>query len=404
MKKTFNGELITIIIIMGLATMAMAVLNPILPLYLKANSIVPSVIGLMLSAGMIGMVFGESSGGWLADKVGLKTPMSIGTFLCAPLVLCFVFVTGAPTLFLVFIFWGLIRAAIFGPARGYIGNKAGNENKATIIAIYMTCITISRSLGSLISGFVADSRWAYEGDFYLSAGLSVLAGILVFIGLKKMPLWKTAKHKGTQTAGSPIPLIKAPVKYRPVVFQSIIAMLFFLAIGVNSFLPLLVTDVVKETASKLGILYTIGGLVSTVLFIPMGRLADSKNKKTLIIIGMLLSALNMAGLAFAREYWMLIGLQIVGNIGFAMFTPAAVALLSNNVPGYWQGTAMGVYGAAEDVGIIIGSGVGGFIWTAGGPTALYLMGCAAGVVGAFVCLGFVKDLTVKSKSELKQPI
>ncbi len=395
MKKTFTGELIAIFIIMGLATMAMAVLNPVMPLYLKDKGIVPSVIGLLLSVGMVGMVFGESSGGWLADKTGLKLPMSIGTFLCAPLVLCFVFVSGVPSLFLVFIFWGLIRAAVFGPARGYIGNAAGLSNKATIIAVYMTCITISRSLGSFVSGYIADSRWGYDGDFYLSVMLSVVAGILVLVGLRKMPLWKLSENTVSQLNRSRPDLIKKPVVYRPVVIQSIIAMLFFLAIGVNSFLPLLATEVVGVDATRVGILYTIGGMVSVVLFIPLGRLADRKNKKTLIILGTLFSALNLAGLAFAKEYWMLIGLQVVGNIGFAMFTPAAVALLSNNVPAHWQGTAMGVYGAAEDIGIIIGSGVGGFVWTAGGPTALYLMGCGAAVVGALVCLGFVKDMSVK---------
>lgn len=380
---------------MGLAIMAIAVLNPILPLYLDSINISASLIGLLLAVAMVGMVFGETYGGWLADKVGFKTPLSIGTFLCAPLVLCFVFFTGIPALFGIFLFWGIVRAAVFGPARGYIGKKAGITNKATVIAIYMTCITMSRMLGSLFSGYIADSKWGYHGDFYLSVGLSVAAGIIVIIGLRKMSLWKPVLNTAAQTDASQPALIKKPVDYRPVIVQSIIAMLFFLTIGVNSFLPLLVKDVIKETATKVGILYTIGGLVSVVLFIPMGRLADRNDKKLMIIIGMILAACNMVGLAFAREYWMLVGLQVVGNVGFAIFTPAAVALLSNNVPSYWQNTAMGIYGAAEDVGIIIGSGVGGFVWTAGGPASLYLMGSAAGVLGALVCLGFVRDMAAK---------
>jgi PPP family 3-phenylpropionic acid transporter len=395
-KKLLNTELITIFIIMGLATMAMAVLNPVMPLFLSDKGIVPSLIGLMLSAGMVGMVFGESSGGWMADKIGLKLPMSLGTFLCVPLVLCFVFVSGVQSLFLVFIFWGLFRAAVFGPARGYIGNAAGLSNKATIIAIYMTCITASRMLGSLVSGYIADSHWGYNGDFYLSVGLSVLAGIAVFAGFRKMSLWRHVSKTDTVASASLPANERKPVNYRPVVIQSIVAMLFFSALGINSLcLPLLATEVIGVTATKVGILYFIGGLVSMVLFIPLGRLADRKNKKALIIMGMLLSALNLAGLAFAKEYWMLIGLQVIGNLGFAVFTPAAVALLSNNVPGYWQGTAMGVYGAAEDVGIIIGSGVGGFVWTAGGPAALYLMGCTLSIAGAFICLGFVRDSSAK---------
>ena len=394
MKKLINGDLVTIFIIMGLATMAMALLNPIMPLYLTAKSVVPSLIGLMLAASMVGMVFGESSAGWLADKIGMKMPMAAGTFLCAPLVLCFVFARGVPALFLIFLFWGLVRAAIFGPARGYIGHTANLSNKATVIAIYMTVMTISRSLGSLVSGFVADGL-GYDWDFYLSVGLSVLAGIIVLAGMRKIPMWKPVSNTGNQSVANPSALSRPAVNYRPVIIQCIVAMLFFMAIGVNSFLPLLAKDVVGVGATQVGILYTVGGLVSTVLFIPMGRLADHKDKKVLIILGMLFSASSLAGLAFAREYALVMVLIIISNIGFTMFTPAAVALLSNNVPAYWQSTAMGIYGAAEDMGIIIGSGVGGFVWTAGGPTALYMMGCAAGVAGALICLGFVRDMAAK---------
>jgi MFS family permease len=391
-KRFFNGELAIIIVIMSLATMAMAILNPIIPLYLTSINVVPSVIGLMIAMGMVGMVFGETTGGWLADKIGLKIPMSVGTFLCAPLVLCFVFVRGVPALFPLFLFWGIIRAAIFGPARGYIGNTATLSNKATIIAVYMTSLTVSRSLGSLVSGIVAD-HVGYHGDFYISVGISVLAGILVITGLRKIPLWKPAVRTMVDPVAPLSPTSRPEVDYRPVIVQCVIAALFFLAIGVNSFLPLLATQVVGLDATQVGILYTVGGLVSTVLFIPLGRLADRKNKKALIMIGLLLSAAGLAGMAFAREYPLLILLVITNYVGFTMFTPAAVALLSNSVPAYWQSTAMGIYGAAEDMGIIIGSGVGGFVWTAGGPTAIYLMASTAGVAGALICLVFVKDRT-----------
>ena len=54
-------------------------------------------------------------------------------------------------------------------------------------------------------------------------------------------------------------------------------------------------------------------------------------------------------------------------------------------------TAVGIYGAAEDVGIIIGSAVGGFVWTAGGPEAVFMMASAAGFLGVLICLAFIKE-------------
>jgi predicted MFS family arabinose efflux permease len=56
---------------------------------------------------------------------------------------------------------------------------------------------------------------------------------------------------------------------------------------------------------------------------------------------------------------------------------------------------MGIYGAAEDIGIILGSGAGGFVWNTGGPTAVYLMGAAASLAGAIICLGFIKRKDLK---------
>jgi len=394
MNRLMNSELIKIIVIMGVANMAMAILQPVLPLYLTSIGVNPSLIGLMLAVSMVGMVFGESTGGWLADKVGLKIPLSVGTFFSAPLVLCFVFTRDIPSIFLIFFFWGIVRAAIFGPARGYIGNAATLSNKATLIAIYMTTQSIARSLGSLASGFVADNR-GYNWDFYISVGLSILAGMVVIIGLRKIPLWKPSIKSTPVIRASQSDPGKPGVDYRLFIVQCIIVALFLLGAGVNSFLPLVATEVVGVTATEVGVIYTITGVVNTVLLIPLGRLADRKDKRTLMVAGILLSAIALVGIGYAKSYPLLILFSVIGSLSFAMYTPAAVALLSNTVPAYWQSTAMGIYGAAEDIGIILGSGAGGFVWNARGPTAVYLMGGAACVAGAIICLAFIRGKVVK---------
>ncbi|MBI3040108.1 MAG: MFS transporter, partial [Chloroflexi bacterium] len=91
MKKIVNSELVTVIAIMFTGVLSISVLQPVLPLYLTSIGIAPAVLGLMFSVAMIGMVIGESSGGWIADRVGLKLPLGVGTFLCAPVVFSFIF-------------------------------------------------------------------------------------------------------------------------------------------------------------------------------------------------------------------------------------------------------------------------------------------------------------------------
>lgn len=70
-----------------------------------------------------------------------------------------------------------------------------------------------------------------------------------------------------------------------------------------------------------------------------------------------------------------------------MFTPA--------VPAHWQGTAMGIYGASEDLGIIIGSGAGGFVWSGLGPSWVFLMGSLSCILGAMVCIGFLHEKSLR---------
>ena len=375
---------------MAIAVMAMALLQPVLPLYLTSIGVVPSVLGLMFSVAMIGMVFGESSGGWVADRVGLKIPMSIGTFVCAPVVLSFIFTRATPTIFLIFLFWGIVRAAIFGPGRGYIGNTAPLANKATFIAILATTQAVFRSFGTLASGFIADN-WGYNWDFVTSAGLSILGGIIVLVGFKSISMVKSEYRASLPSSAGEQKGRKPAVNYRSFIIQSFVAVLFWVGLGVNSFLPLLATQVAGVAATQVGILFTISALVTAALLIPLGRLADRRGKKVLMIIGLLVSASGLAGLALVKSFPLLILFVVINSIGTAMFTPSAVALLSNTMPTYWQSTAMGIYGAAEDAGVILGSALGGFAWTSWGPSSTFLISSGAAILGAIICFSFVRE-------------
>lgn len=300
MNRIINRDLAAVITIVSLAVMAISVLQPVLPLYLTTIGINPTILGLMFSVAMIGMVFGESSGGWLADKIGLKVPLSVGTFVCAPIVLCFVFIQNAPSIFVIFLFWGIARAAVFGPSRGYIGTTVPLSQKATFMAIYATAMAVSRSMGTFLGGFIADAR-GYDWCFYTSAGIVLLGGTMVIIGLRKIPMAKpvlpglTVPANGTMSA-------RSLYRSRPFLSQCAIAALCWTSMGViGPFLPLLAVKVAGVTVSEVGILLTIGALVNAVLLIPMGRLSDRKNKRILMIMGLLVTAAGLAGLALAKD-------------------------------------------------------------------------------------------------------
>ena len=390
MHKLFSRELISVIGIVGLATMAMGLLQPVLPLYLTDIGINPTALGLMFSAGMMGMVLGESFGGWLADRKGIRAPLFIGTFFCIPMVLAFIIFKNTATLFVVFFIWGVVRAAVFGPGRGYIGTNIPLSNKATFMAVFAAAMAVSRALGTSVSGFIVDIL-KYDWIFVISAGISLSGGLLVISGLKKFRPSQPIMVPTTIDADS----IKAPVplyRHRPFIVQSIIAALYFTAMGTGSFLSLLAVQKAGVPLAQVGILFTVGAIVNAVLLIPMGRLADYKSKRVLMILGLLFTAAGFTGISFSSNFLQLATSQIVGSIGGSMFSPAAVALLSENVSRHKQSTAMGIYGGCEDIGVIVGSALSGVIWSVLEPRFTFLIiGALPGVIGAVICFAMLKD-------------
>jgi len=181
---------------------------------------------------------------------------------------------------------------------------------------------------------------------------------------------------------------KAPYRSRLFITQCIIAVLCWVSIGsIGPFIPLLAVEKAGVAQTEVGLLFTITGLVGAVLLIPAGRMSDKYNKKAIIVTGLLISGLGMAGLSIANSYGFIVGAMMLQSVGTAIFGPAAVALLSETVPSYWQNTAMGLYGGFEDAGVVIGAALGGILWDAFGPQATFLFtGAVTSVIAAVVAL------------------
>lgn len=378
---------------MGLGVLATNIMRPILPIYVASIGVSPEILGLMFSVAMVGTLFGEIFWGWIADKIGIKLPMSIGTTIFGVIILCFVFAQNNSSLFIVFLFWGLARSALFGPGRGYVGAAASSSKKAASMAIVAVLLSAARGLGALPSGFIADT-WGYRFVFYAASSVALIGGSVLLIGLRGTR-WVALKPEPVSSSGANKPSFKVALSIcRPLAPQCLVAALFFLGFGIlGTFLPLLATQAIGDiSATEVGFLFSIAGFISMLLGIPLGMLADRAGKKQIMILGLLISGFALAGIAFATSYFWLMIITIGQSLGMAMFSPASMGLLSDSVPLQRQSTAMGAYGGlCEDTGIIAGSAFGGLIWNAWGPQAVFLAGAIAAGLGVVVSLTLIKQ-------------
>ena len=107
-------------------------------------------------------------------------------------------------------------------------------------------------------------------------------------------------------------------------------------------------------------------LFYTAFGIPLGRLADSRSRRTIIAAGFATWSVFSAGCGMARTFGQMLTMRMGVGVGEATLSPAAYSLLTDYFPPQQRATALSVYG----MGIYIGSGLafllGGFVagWSA----------------------------------------
>ncbi|MEX2327922.1 MAG: MFS transporter [Pseudomonadales bacterium] len=125
--------------------------------------------------------------------------------------------------------------------------------------------------------------------------------------------------------------------------------------------------------AEIGFLYGTAFAVFYAVFgIPLGRLADTWIRKSLISIGLMFWSLMTALSGTARGFGSLATYRIGVGIGEASATPAAFSMLSDYFPPRLRTTALAVYSSGVYIGAGIGIFLGGVIldgWAALYPTA-----------------------------------
>ena len=128
----------------------------------------------------------------------------------------------------------------------------------------------------------------------------------------------------------------------------------------------------------------------TILGIPLGRLADSWNRRGLIAAGVVVWSFMTSLCGLAQSYWQLFLFRIGVGVGEATLSPAAYSMIADYFPPERRATAISVY----SMGIYLGSGiaflVGGLVIqfaVAQGVTTLPLVGAVRPWQLVFFVLG-----------------
>jgi MFS family permease len=145
--------------------------------------------------------------------------------------------------------------------------------------------------------------------------------------------------------------------------------------------------------------FTIGG-------IPVGRLADSRSRRLLIMVGVAVWSTMTILCGKADNYWELFFARMGVGIGEACLAPCAYSLISDYFPREKRSLPLNMYSA----GVMLGSGLanvfGGLVARyalSGGPKTVFLLGELRPWQQAFVWVGLPGVLLVLLISTIKEP-
>jgi len=209
--------------------------------------------------------------------------------------------------------------------------------------------------------------------------------------------------------------IKNEPGYPDPVYAWYVVVILFVAFVVAFIDRQIISLLVDPIKSDLGISDTQIGLLQGFAFtffytfagIPLGRLADKKNRKVVIAIGMLLWSIMTVLCGLARNFTHLFIARIGVGVGEATLSPASTSIISDYFPKDKRGKPIAMFFMAVYVGIglsfILGGVVIGMISSAGDAIMIPLLGELSAWQATFVIVSLPGFFLVLVMGTIKEP-
>jgi MFS family permease len=166
-------------------------------------------------------------------------------------------------------------------------------------------------------------------------------------------------------------------------------------------LPLYVQDV-GGTKQQIGFVmgaFAIGLLLSRP---QLGKIADTKGRKQVLLLGVLVAAVAPLGYLCAKSITLLLFIRAFHGISIAAFTTAYSALVTDLSPEGKRGELIGYMSLVSPVGMAFGPAMGGFLQAWVGYTPLFAMSATLAGMAVFFTFQITEphfaDLAKKNES------
>jgi predicted MFS family arabinose efflux permease len=264
---------------------------------------------------------------------------------------------------------GLAAVCVAPVAMAVVAEIAPAHRLGRYMGTLSMALMLGVGAGPMLGGLITD--WLGLDAAFMSMGVLALltaVGLMVFV-----------PRLGRSPIDRSIPVLSSfkVLGQRPLLL-SVLVLRFFSAAGqgaVYTFLPLYGASIGISSA-QVGVLLGVNVLLIALLQRPGGSLADRTRPVLLMVGGITLTGLSVAGMPLMPHFMGALGMNIVMGVANGIAVPAALVLAGREGRTFGMGSVMALFDAALSLGFIVSPILLGLVFDSLGIRAVFYVGGA----------------------------
>jgi MFS family permease len=345
-------------------------------LFLTKHGFSPAQAGIAVAVAGAGSVGGSALGGLLADRIGRRETIALSMVSSAIVTMAIALVDGYLLLILLSGLFGLTSQIVRAPTGALIADLVPPESRVAAMGVLRFFLNAGFAAGPAAAGILADRSFLLL--FSLDAATSLIFGVIAMALLPAgAPRSEHRERRGEGTR-----TILADRAFVLFLVASLFAAMVYLQ--AETTLPLWITGL-GYSNSTYGYLISLNGVVIIVVELVLISKTQRMSPRWLIAGGFLLVGVGFALTAVAHTLIILAVTVLIWTLGEMTAFPMSTAYVANVAPRHLRGRYQGTWGLTWSLGLMIGPGIGGWLFTVN-PVLLWILCGVAGVVAAGLML------------------
>ncbi|MFJ8489794.1 MDR family MFS transporter [Streptomyces sp. NPDC094038] len=338
-----------------------------------------SYAGLVASLHGLGGVVSSLAGGVMADRLGRRPTLLVAQGSTAAAVALLGFVSDPVAIAAVAFLVGVASNASRPAVQAMMADIVRPEDRVRAFSLNYWAINLGFAVSSMGAGFIAEV--SYRAGFLIEAGMTAVCAVLVFLRLPESRPRRAAAEAARDGEVSLLTVVRDG-RYMGVVGLSFLVALIFQQGSVG--LPVAMGEAGFSPADY-GMAIAVNGVLIVVLQIPVTRVIQHRDPRSLLVVSSLLAGYGFGLTAFAGSVGVFALTVCVWTLAEIVNAPTQTGLVVRLSPVHGRGRYQGMYTLSWSAAALIAPLMSGVVIDRFG--AEWLWGVCA-VVGTAAALGY----------------